>query len=159
MASDLSFAEYVRDQMRGAGHVTFKKMFGEYAMYLDEKVVALVCDNQLFIRPTEDGRDFLGRVTEGAPYPGAKPHFLIAEELEDQELVAELTRRTALALPAPKPKKRKPKPAATGTAPTTRPAKSVTAKARQKRPPTASVRPSAKATGPRRPKRAAKRKS
>ena len=39
MASDLSFVEYVRDQMQGAGAVTFKKMFGEYALYLDEKVV------------------------------------------------------------------------------------------------------------------------
>ena len=28
MASDLSFVEYVRDQMHGAGTVTFKKMFG-----------------------------------------------------------------------------------------------------------------------------------
>jgi TfoX/Sxy family transcriptional regulator of competence genes len=104
MASDLSFVEYVRDQMHGAGAVTFKKMFGEYALYVDEKVVALVCENQLFVKPTVAGRALLGAVTEGSPYPGAKPQFLITEQLEDQQLIVELMRATAAALPAPKPK-------------------------------------------------------
>ncbi|MCC3506339.1 MAG: TfoX/Sxy family protein [Microcoleus sp. PH2017_19_SFW_U_A] len=52
MSSDLSFVEYILDQINQAGQVSFKKMFGEYAIYCDEKVVALVCDNQLFIKPT-----------------------------------------------------------------------------------------------------------
>jgi TfoX/Sxy family transcriptional regulator of competence genes len=104
MASDLSFVEYVRDQMQGAGAVTFRKMFGEYALYIDEKVVALVCDNQLFVKPTAAGRALLGTVTEALPYPGAKPQLLIAEELEDQQLIVELMRATAGELPAPKPK-------------------------------------------------------
>ena len=104
MASDLSFVEYVRDQMHGAGAVTFKKMFGEYALYVDEKVVALVCDNQLFVKPTVAGRALLGTVTEGLPYPGAKPQLLITEQLEDQQLIVELMRATAAELPTPKPK-------------------------------------------------------
>jgi len=104
MASDLSFVEYVRDQMHGAGAVTFKKMFGEYALYVDEKIVALVCDNQLFVKPTVAGRALLGTVTEAPPYPGAKPQLLITEQLEDQQLIAELMRTTAAELPAPKPK-------------------------------------------------------
>jgi TfoX/Sxy family transcriptional regulator of competence genes len=104
MASDLSFVEYVRDQMHGAGAVTFKKMFGEYALYIDEKIVALVCDNQLFVKPTEAGRALLGTVTEAPPYPGAKPQLLITEQLEDQELIVGLMRATAAELPTPKPK-------------------------------------------------------
>ena len=104
MASDLSFVEYVRDQMHGAGAVTFRKMFGEYALYVDEKVVALVCDNQLFVKPTVAGRALLGTVPEGLPYPGAKPQFLITEQLEDQRLSVELMRATAAELPRPKPK-------------------------------------------------------
>ena len=47
MASDLDFVEYVVDQMEGAGPVSYKKMFGEYAIYRQGKVVALICDNQL----------------------------------------------------------------------------------------------------------------
>ena len=104
MASDLSFVEYVRDQMHGAGAVTFRKMFGEYALYVDEKVVALVCDNQLFVKPTAAGRALLGAVTEAPPYPGAKPHLLITEQLEDQALIVELMRATSAELPPPKPK-------------------------------------------------------
>ena len=104
MASDLSFVEYVRDQMHGAGAVTFKKMFGEYALYIDEKIVALVCDNQLFVKPTAAGRALLHAVTEASPYPGAKPQLLITEQLDDRQFVAELMRATAAELPAPKPK-------------------------------------------------------
>jgi TfoX/Sxy family transcriptional regulator of competence genes len=49
MASDQSFVDYVCDQINAEGSITFKKMFGEYAIYCDSKIVALICDNQLFI--------------------------------------------------------------------------------------------------------------
>jgi TfoX/Sxy family transcriptional regulator of competence genes len=48
------------------------------------KVIALVCDNQLFIKPTAGGRSMIGNVVEAPPYPGAKPHFLIGEQLDDR---------------------------------------------------------------------------
>jgi DNA transformation protein and related proteins len=111
MASDLNFVEYVRDQINAAGQVSFKKMFGEYAIYYDEKVVALVCDNQLFIKPTVGGRSMIGSIVEAPPYPGAKPHFLIGEQLDDQHWMSSLIQLTASELPAPKPKKPKPKKA------------------------------------------------
>lgn len=104
MASDLSFVEYVRDQMHGAGAVRFKHMFGEYALYVDDKVVALVCDNQLFVKPTAAGRALLGDVTEAPPFPGAKPKLLVTDQLEDQALIVQLMRATAAELPTPKPK-------------------------------------------------------
>jgi TfoX/Sxy family transcriptional regulator of competence genes len=107
MASDLSFVKYVCDQIGARGRVSLRKMFGEYAVYLDGKVLALVCDNQCLVKPTAAGREFLGAVTEAPPYPGAKPHFLIAEQLDDRQLVSQLLRLTAAELPAPKPKTRK----------------------------------------------------
>jgi TfoX/Sxy family transcriptional regulator of competence genes len=82
-------------------------MFGEYAIYCDGKVVALVCDNQLFVKPTAAGRALLGAVTEASPYEGAKPHFLVAEQLDDPSLMSQLVRITAAELPAPKPKPRR----------------------------------------------------
>ncbi len=109
MASDLNFVEYVCDQINEAGQVSFKKMFGEYAIYYDERVVALVCDNQLFIKPTAGGRSMIGSVVEVPPYPGAKPYFLIGEQLEDQQWMSNLIQLTAGELPAAKPKKSKPK--------------------------------------------------
>ncbi len=111
MASDLNFVEYVRDQINGAGQISFKKMFGEYAIYYGEKVVALVCDNQLFIKPTAGGRSMIGSVVEAPPYPDAKPHFLIGEQLDNQHWMSNLIQVTASELPAPKPKKAKPQKA------------------------------------------------
>lgn len=107
MASDQHVADYATDQMKGAGQVRCRKMFGEYAIYCDEKVVALLCDNQLYVRPTAGGRTFIGKATEGPPYPGAKPHFVVTERLDDREWLVELVRITARELPKPKPKKPK----------------------------------------------------
>ncbi len=94
------------DQMREAGTITFRKMFGEYAVYNKGKVVALVCDDKLFVKPTEAGRAFIGDATEAPAYPGAKPSFLIEEQIEDREWLCELIRITEKELPEPKPKKK-----------------------------------------------------
>ncbi|MCB9258359.1 MAG: TfoX/Sxy family protein [Ignavibacteriales bacterium] len=109
MATDLEFMEFVAEQIENAGIITFRKMFGEYALYSNGKVVALVCDNKLFVKPTIKGREFIGNITEGFAYPGAKPSFLIEEKLEDREWLSELIRITEKALPEPKPKKKRKK--------------------------------------------------
>ena len=104
MASDQEFVDFLVDQMQGAGDITFRKMFGEYAIYCNGKVVALICDNQLFVKPTEGGRAHIGAVVEAPPYPGAKPSFLIEDTFEDREWLTALIRITEKELPAPKPK-------------------------------------------------------
>ena len=107
MASDPEFIDFLADQMAEAGEITHKKMFGEYALYCNGKVVALVCDNRLFVKPTAAGRAFIGNPTEAPAYPGAKNSFLIEDAFEDREWISELIRITAKDLPAPKPKKSK----------------------------------------------------
>src|SRR4051794_39184091 len=106
MASDQKFADFIVDQIQGVGKISSKKMFGEYGLYADEKIFAVVCDNKLFIKPTEPGRQFIGNVIEAPPYPGAKPSFLIEEQIENREWISDLVRITAAALPQPKPKKK-----------------------------------------------------
>jgi TfoX/Sxy family transcriptional regulator of competence genes len=108
MASNQSFVEYVTDQMRGAGDIRYRKMFGEYAVYCRDKVVALICDDRLFVKETAGGRALIGDVVEAPPYAGAKPHFLIEDRLDDPEWLAVLIRVTESELPAPKPKRPKP---------------------------------------------------
>lgn len=107
MATDQQYADYVMEQLRRVPGASHRKMFGEYAVYAGRKVVALLCDNQFFLRPTQAGRTLLGSPTEGPPYPGAKPHFVMEGELEDAERMATIIAATAAALPAPKPKKPK----------------------------------------------------
>ena len=107
MSSDENFVKYIVDQIENAGEINYKKMFGEYAIYCDGKVVALICDDQLFVKPTDSGRLFIADVVEAPPYPGAKLSFLIEDNLDDKEWMSNLIRITAGELPAPKPKKKK----------------------------------------------------
>lgn len=107
MASDQSYVEYVCEQADMAGALSYKKMFGEYALCLDGKVIALVCDDQLFVKPTAEGREMLNVVSEHPPYPGAKPHFRIDDELDDRDFLKRLFVATARALPFPKEKSAK----------------------------------------------------
>ena len=67
MASDQAFVDFVLDQIENAGEITAKKMFGEYGIYSDGKIFALVCDNKLFIKPTLSGRAFIKEVVEAPP--------------------------------------------------------------------------------------------
>ena len=108
MSSQQKTVDYILEQSADAGTMTAKKMFGEYGMYCDGKVMAFICDDQLFIKPTEAGRAYLGEVTEAPAYPGSKMYFLIdGDRWDDAEWLAGLVRTTAADLPAPKPKKPK----------------------------------------------------
>ena len=87
--------------------LTARKMFGEYALYLDGKVVALVCDDQLFLKPTPGAQVALPDCPNALPYPGAKPHILASDALDDPDPVIAALKAVATDLPTPRPKKRK----------------------------------------------------
>jgi len=109
VASDKTFLDFLVDQIQGAGEITCKAMFGEYGIYADGKLFGLVCDNKLFLKPTAAGRNFMVKVVEAAPYPGAKPSFLIEEKVEDAEWLSELIKISLPELPEPKQKTNKQK--------------------------------------------------
>ncbi len=104
MASDQNFVDFVLEQIKNAGEITAKKMFGEYGIYADGKLFGLICDNKLYIKPTISGREFIGNVVEAPPYEGAKPSFLIEDKIEDSDWISELVRISLKELPTPKPK-------------------------------------------------------
>jgi TfoX/Sxy family transcriptional regulator of competence genes len=108
MATSQTTIDYIVDQLSSVSHVTARKMFGEYALYVGNKVVALVCDDVLFVKITDSGKEFVGdSYEEGCAYEGAKPSIVIAEELiEDRHWLSELIECTAEHLPEPKPKKK-----------------------------------------------------
>ena len=108
MSTEQSTIDYILDQLSALRDVGARKMFGEYALYVDGKVVALICDDELFVKITDAGKDFVGEhYTEGCAYKGARASMLISEELiEDREWLTELITVTADALPIPKPKKK-----------------------------------------------------
>ena len=107
MASDQDFVEYVVGQMGYAGEISSRLMFGGHTLYCNGKVVALVCDNQLFVKPTNAGRSFIGAVVEAPAYEGAKLSFLIEDQIEDKEWLSQLIRLSENELPMPEPKKKR----------------------------------------------------
>ncbi len=108
MASQQSTVDYIVEQMTGAGVVSARKMFGEYAVFCSGKLVGLICGNELFIKPTEAGRSYLGDAVERPPYKSSKPFFWISgDRWEDGDWLAGLVRVTADALPVPVKKARR----------------------------------------------------
>lgn len=106
MSSHSEFVEYVADQCRGAGVITYKKMFGEYGLYCGGKIFALVCDDEFFVKVTEAGEPF--GLPKKPPYKGAKEYFLV-EDVDNADFLTELVSATVALLPEPKPKKTKAK--------------------------------------------------
>jgi len=107
MASDQSFIDYILDQLTPLAGLSYKKMFGEYALYHHGKVIGFVCDNQLYIKPTDAGRAVLKSPVDGFPYPGAKAHFQATDAIDDADLLRSVVVATSAALPEPTPKKPK----------------------------------------------------
>ena len=108
MATQKRTVDDFLEQAVGAGAVSAKPMFGEYGVYVDGKMIGLICDDQLYVKPTPSGRRHAEPVTDAPPYTGAKPHLLIeADRWDDVAWLGELLRLTAAELPMPKPRKPK----------------------------------------------------
>jgi TfoX/Sxy family transcriptional regulator of competence genes len=87
--------------------VRSRAMFGEYGLYCDEKIVALICHDTLYIKPSDTSREFFSDADLAPPYNGAKDYYAVsAERLNDYAWLRDVVQQTADALPAPKPKKR-----------------------------------------------------
>ena len=104
MASNTDFVQYIIDQCSGAGDISVKKMMGDYCIYCDGILFGLICDNNLFIKPTYQGASQLKEVVMRSPYPGAKEHFLITD-VDDRDNLVSIVKATIPALPRPKAKK------------------------------------------------------
>ncbi|MGN0823692.1 MAG: hypothetical protein ACI4MB_01335 [Candidatus Coproplasma sp.] len=102
MATDVSYVQFVCERLKGESP-TYKKMFGEYLVYLDGKPVLLVCDNTVFVKKYPELTDVLCYADCGYPYDGAKEHYIL--DVENEELTQEVIQ--ILKEISPLPKKRK----------------------------------------------------
>ena len=103
MASHRDFVDYVAEQLREAGVIRAKRMFGEYGLYCDGIFFAVICDDQLVVKRTPQGEEAFPNLPKAPPYAGAKDYILV-EDVDDRETMAALVRLTCLALA---PKKRR----------------------------------------------------
>ncbi|MFV0314959.1 MAG: TfoX/Sxy family protein [Anaerotignum sp.] len=109
MACTEAYIVYVCEQINGVGAVRYKKMFGEYMIYANDKPIFLVCDNTVYVKNIEDIRDIMiaNHANLGMPYPGAKEHFIL--DVENVELSKEIASMLEKVIPVPKPRNKKKK--------------------------------------------------
>src|SRR5690349_6689670 len=105
MGSSPATVESVLESLKSK-RFSAKKMFGEYALYAQGKVVALVCDDRLYVKVHPQTEALAGECELAPPYPGAKPHYVLDEgQWVARRDLADLLVKLAGDLPAPKPKK------------------------------------------------------
>ena len=107
MATTVDFIEYVCGQIDGAGAIRYKKMFGEYMAYVNDKPILLVCDNTVYVKvlPCLDG--LLDTAEKGSPYTGAKEHYILDIDNRDMALAVVAALEPVTAIPKPRMKKTK----------------------------------------------------
>lgn len=79
MATRPETANFILGKLRDAKRFTTRAMFGEYALYADGTVVALICDDRLYVKILPASNELETQCEKGEPYPGAKPHYLVDE--------------------------------------------------------------------------------
>jgi TfoX/Sxy family transcriptional regulator of competence genes len=93
MATEKATVDFILDQLAPLP-VRARAMFGEYGVYCEEKFVALICDDTLFVKPTTISDQFFTDADLAPPYPGAKDHYSVPVALlEDSERLREVIAR------------------------------------------------------------------
>ena len=100
----MSYVEFTAEQMREAGTITWRRMFGEYGLYCDGKYFGCVCDDRLLVKITPAGEALLPDCPRVIPYEGGGEMLL--PDVENREVLTELVRATCAALPERKPRKK-----------------------------------------------------
>jgi TfoX/Sxy family transcriptional regulator of competence genes len=105
MATSLEFIEYVTEQVADCGNVRYKKMFGEYMVYVNDKPILLVCDNSVFVKILPCLDTLMNGAGRGFPYAGSKEHYIL--DIDDAELTRDVIATLEPVTPFPKPRKNK----------------------------------------------------
>ena len=109
MSTSADFIQFVADQVAGtADNIRYRKMFGEYMLYADDRPVLLVCDDTVYVKQMPQAMAVFvahGITPDaGTPYDGAKPHWIL--DIENINLATDMVRELARITPLPKPKKK-----------------------------------------------------
>ena len=102
MASNIEFIEFISSQLEGLGYVSYRKMFGDYIIYLDEKPIILVCDNIAYIKRLPELSDLMSDAESGIPYEGAKEHYIL--DVDHKTVLQEAVKKLWKFLPYPSQK-------------------------------------------------------
>ena len=104
MSTTPDFIEFVNEQLRMFPNRRYRKMFGEYIFYINDKPVLLICDNTVYVKILPEIADLMQNATKKLPYEGTKEHYVL--DIEDTELSAKVITILESITPLPKPRKR-----------------------------------------------------
>ena len=105
MATSQEYIEFVCEQLVGIENVRYKKMFGEYMVYVNDKPVLLVCDNTVYVKKLTEIEELMSGAECGVPYDGAKELYIL--DIENRELTGKVVEVLEQVTPVPKKKPKK----------------------------------------------------
>ncbi|MBP9711803.1 MAG: TfoX/Sxy family protein [Candidatus Pacebacteria bacterium] len=110
MSTQKETVEFILEKLDMPKHFAVRAMFGEYALYANGKTVALVCDDQLYVKILPTSEELEGVCDKDQAYPGSKLHYVVEEsQLSQIPNLAEILLNISKSLPDKKPKKKKTK--------------------------------------------------
>lgn len=100
MSTSRDYVDYVLEKLHDPMVFFARAMFGEYALYANEKVVGLICDNTLYVKILPASIDLETQCEKDSPYPGAKAHYVVTEDqLDNGYFVANILLKISESLP------------------------------------------------------------
>lgn len=105
MATTNEYIEYICEQIKGIGEIRYKKMFGEFMVYVNDKPVIIVCNNVPFVKKLDCIENMMQDAEIGFPYKGAKEHYIL--DIDNMEFCKSVIIEIEKVTPIPKPKKKK----------------------------------------------------
>lgn len=102
MATNINFINYTCEQLNGMGKLTYKKIFGEYMLYINDKPIIIVCDNTAYIKKLECIKELMKSESTGYPYDGAKEHYIL--DIDDKEFIKKVIMEVEKVTKIPKKK-------------------------------------------------------
>ena len=108
MSTRKETVEFILEKLGKSSNFSSRAMFGEYALYANGKVVALICDDELYVKIMPESKELESICEKAPPYPGAKLYYLVEEsEISKLTELPSILLDIAEALPAKKKKTKK----------------------------------------------------
>lgn len=104
MATSLDFVQYVADRLADFGAVRYRKLFGEYLIWLDERPILMACDNTVYVKMLPELDPLMQGAERGCPYDGAKEHWIV--DPDDETLWSRLIPILIATVPPSKAKRK-----------------------------------------------------
>lgn len=105
MATSKEYYDYVMEQLLKIPGISSRKMMGEYCIYYYDKVISLLCDNQLLLKPTESVLRQFPDADREYPYEGSNSLMVVVDDIENIEVLETVFIQMYEELPNPKRKK------------------------------------------------------